>query len=155
MQLKKYRPVLKISLVVLILLTIGFIFVQSMLPPEKSSEESDAVGEIIGEIIPPETKPGEFIQINIRKLAHFFEFALLGVELSLYAVLFLREKGFILKTYAASLFVALVDETIQIFSGRGPAIFDVWLDFFGFLTAASFVYAVAFFVTLFRKGKVK
>ena len=151
----KYRSAVRIVLIVLIVLTIGFIFGQSMLPPEESSAESDAVGEFVGEIIPPETKPGEFVQVNIRKIAHFFEFALFGLELSLYAVIFLREKSFILKTYAFSLFVALVDETIQIFSGRGPSVFDVWLDFFGFSTFASLVYITAFAIIFFRKSKVK
>lgn len=146
---------LKVVLIATIALTVCFIFVQSMLSPETSSEESDAVGEFVGGIIPPETKPGEFIQINIRKIAHFSEFALLGLEISLYALFFHRKKSFILMSYAFALFIALIDETIQLFSGRGPSIFDVWLDFFGFATLAMIVYAVAFAVRFFRGERVE
>ena len=44
------------------LLTVAFIFVNSMLPPEISSEQSDIIGDILAEIIPPETNAGSFIQ---------------------------------------------------------------------------------------------
>ena len=147
--------ILKTTLIVLIIATLGFIFFQSMLPPDKSSEQSNAVGEIVGEVIPPDTKPGEFVQINLRKIAHFLEFALLGTELSLYAALSKRSKGFMLKTYIFSVFVALFDETIQIFSGRGPAISDVWIDVLGFAAAASLVYITVFSVIFLRKKMVK
>ncbi|MBE6644343.1 MAG: VanZ family protein [Ruminococcaceae bacterium] len=148
----KNTMVIKAAFLILILATLGFIFSQSMLPPEKSEQQSNSVGEIVAEVIPPDTKPGEFVQINLRKLAHFFEFAVLGIELSVYAFVFKRRKGFMLSTYIFAVFVALFDETIQIFSGRGSSIFDVWIDFFGFAAAASLVYLIGFSV-IFIRGK--
>ena len=151
MQIKNTAAIAKAVLIILIIATLGFIFTQSMLSPEKSKDQSNSVGEIVGDVIPPDTKPGEFIQTNIRKLAHFFEFALLGAELSVLALVFERRKKFMLATYIFAVFVALFDETIQIFSGRGPSIYDVWIDFFGFAMAASLIYLIGFSVLLVRK----
>lgn len=144
----------KYILLIMIVATLAFIFIQSLLPPEKSSEESSTVGEIIGEIIPPETPTGEYIQTNLRKLAHFTEFALLGAEMSLYILLFVKHIKYSLLSLPSALLVALFDETVQIFSGRGPAIKDVWIDFSGFVFSAVIfhtVAAVVFAATVIRK----
>ena len=42
--------------------------------------------------------------------------------------------------------VALLDETVQIFSDRGPAISDVWIDVLGYFVANILVYLIAFLV---------
>ena len=139
----KWKKTASILLLLFIIATLLFIFIQSMLPPEKSSQESGAVGEIIEEIIPPDTKPGAFIQINLRKIAHFVEFALLGAEISLYIILFTRKNIFVLLSFPTALMIAFFDETIQIFSGRGPAVLDVWIDFAGFTSASVIFYTVA------------
>lgn len=137
------RNVIHVIILLLLSFNLAFIFIQSALPPDKSEETSDKVGEIVGEVIPPETKPGEFIQINLRKIAHFVEFFTLGVLSSLY-VKFL---GGGVKKIALSLAfaptVALVDETLQLFSERGSSVKDVWIDTFGFFTAAAIFYTVA------------
>ncbi len=145
----------KILLLSLILATLLFIFIQSMLPPETSSTESDAVGDIIEEIIPSDTPTGSYIQTNLRKIAHFVEFALLGLEVSLYLVFFVKRKLFVLLSYPAALLTALFDESIQMFSGRGPGIFDVWIDFFGFFMFASIVYAIFFTLSYIFKQRFK
>lgn len=150
-----YKNTVRFLLIVLILLTVAFIFIQSLKSPEKSSQASDKVGEIVEEFIPPDTKPGEFVKLNIRKIAHFVEFALLGIEVSLYVALFARKKIFMLASYPLGLFIALFDETIQIFSGRGSSVRDVWLDFLGFSTLAALVYAITFLVAFLRKDLVK
>ncbi len=142
MQIKE--KIFKFSLLALIAATLLFIFIQSILPPETSGAESDAIGEIIGEIIPPDTKPGAFIQINIRKIAHFTEFFCLGAEVALYVVFFLKRPLFVILSYPAVLLSAFFDESIQMLSGRGPSIFDVWIDFFGFFVSASLTYAIFF-----------
>ena len=141
-----YKDAIRILLIVLIILTVAFIFIQSAKSPERSAEDSDRVGEMVEEIIPPDTPPGEFIQINLRKIAHFVEFSVLGLEVALYVWLFARKRSFILASYPIALFVALIDETVQIFSGRGSSLSDVWLDFSGFLTTATLFYGVALLV---------
>ena len=141
-----YKDAIRILLIVLIILTVAFIFIQSAKSPERSAEDSDRVGEMVEEIIPPDTPPGEFIQINLRKIAHFVEFSVLGLEVALYVWLFARKRSFILASYPIALFIALLDETVQIFSGRGSSLSDVWLDFSGFLTMATLFYGVALLV---------
>ena len=82
-------------LIALILLTILFIFIQSMLSKEASQSESDSVGDVIVDtaetIIGNETEAQQnavervrvFVEKNLRKLAHFAEYALLGTEVFL------------------------------------------------------------------------
>ena len=135
---------INVALLLLIALTLIFIYAQSMKPEEVSKADSDKVSEIVGEIIPPTTKPGAYLQNNIRKVAHFTEFFLLGTEIGIYVVLFMRKYKTVLLSYPLGLVLAFFDESIQILSDRGPMISDVWVDLFGFSTAITFVYAVLF-----------
>ena len=129
----------QIVLVLLILSTVAYAFYQSSLPPQDSAEKSDSAAEILEQIIPPETKPGEYVQKNIRKVAHFTEFFILGLWTSLYVVLFWKRHEAFTALLPFGMIVALLDETIQIFSGRGPLVTDVWIDVFGYSCAASAV----------------
>ena len=148
------KNIVKLTLFLLIILTLAFIFIQSMLPPEKSAEQSGAVGEIIEEIIPPETPVGGYVQTNLRKIAHFVEFAVLGIWVTLLVVLFYRRKPFIFSSFVFAILMGLFDETIQIKSGRGASVSDVWLDFFGFASSAVIIYTVSA-LTIFIKAKRK
>ena len=137
------KNVFRIILIILIASTVAFIFYQSILPPQKSGEVSDKVGDTIGEVIPPETTIGGFIQKNVRKLAHFVEFFILGIFTSVYVVCFLPKFKYALHTLPMAFIIAAIDETIQIFSGRGPAVLDVWLDFSGFFTSSLILYLLS------------
>lgn len=151
-----FRRVAEILLILLILATVVFIFVQSMLPPEKSAEQSGAVGEIIEEIIPPETEAGDYVQKNLRKIAHFVEFFILGAEVSLYVIFFMPKTKFALMTFPSALILAFFDESIQILSKRGPAILDVWIDFSGFVSASLITYAIFSIIAfIYKKCKQK
>lgn len=86
---------------------------------------------------------------GIRKLAHFFEYAVEGI-LTVFA--FRAFKLSCLKDLGAGLLLgvmtALIDETIQLFSaGRDGAVGDVWIDFggfvLGFLISALWVYCIS------------
>lgn len=136
------KKVLQIILITLIVLNLAFIFGQSILPPEKSGEVSDKVGDVIEGVIPPETPVGGFVQKNVRKLAHFFEFFALGMLVSAYVSLFIPKIKWALHTAPLAFIIASFDETVQIFSGRGPSVRDVWIDFFGFLTSSLIFYTV-------------
>lgn len=146
------KRILKITLLVLIVLNLAFIFIQSLIPPEESSKESGAVGDVIEEIIPPETKPGEFIQLNLRKIAHFIEFATLGALVAAYLFVFMRRRIAIIMSFPAALIVGLLDESVQLFSGRGASVKDVWIDFSGFACASLFFYTVCLVISLIRKN---
>ncbi len=124
----------RIFLLLLMLGTLVFIFVNSSLPPEVSSEQSTAVGGFITSFIPKESSLYDFVTEYMRKIAHFTEYGMLGIELSVYVLLYgkrrIREG---LLTLAVPFFVGFADETVQIFSGRGPSVSDVWIDIGGFI----------------------
>ena len=135
--------IISVSLIIIICLTLLFIFFQSILPPAASKEESDSVAGILSLIFPRDS----FIIKNIREIAHFLEYGLLGVEISLY-VCFFACKPFAASaaSFASALLVATIDEIIQIFSGRVADILDVCTDFSGFVTLSIITYAVCFFI---------
>ena len=82
----------------------------------------------------------------LRKLAHFTEYAFLGMLL---AIKFRRETDRLLIPFALALSVAVIDETIQIFAHRGSSVFDVLLDACG----AAVGIAVCYFILSKIKSK--
>ena len=124
-----------IVLVLLLVLTLAFIWGNSLLPRTESQEisrgllaELCAALETVGLHIDPQNDHW------LRKLAHFGEFGLLGAELC--TLLFLnrraRPQGFVNCAFAG-LAVAVTDEALQLISNRGSQVQDVLLDFAGFL----------------------
>lgn len=125
-----------IVLVLLLALTLAFIWGNSLLPWTESQEisrgllaELCAALETVGLHLDPQNDHW------LRKMAHFGEFAVLGAELC--ALLFLnrrvRLQGFVNCAFAG-LAVAVTDEALQLLSNRGSQVQDVLLDFAGFLT---------------------
>ena len=137
------RNIARLILILLIVINIAFIFYQSSLSREESGEVSNNVSDVLEEIIPPDTKPGEFVHKNVRKIAHFVEFFSLGVLSSAYVFFFMRSYKNAALTIPSSIMIALFDETIQILSKRGPSVKDVWLDASGFFAASLIFYTVA------------
>lgn len=147
---EKYRKI-RILLRVLIVVSIIFAWGHSLLPAEESSEESGFVLELLKPILSVFLPEDLITGLFIRKLAHFCEYAIMGLEMAAYTALIIRkrivftkesekaDRKEILKLSINTLFcglaVAFIDETIQIFSpGRGPEIADVWLDMSGFVS---------------------
>ena len=125
-----------------ILLTVLFILIHSLLPREISAEESDGVADFLAVFFPPDTAFGAFIARHVRKIAHFLEYGFLGAETSALAFFFRPRHGRVFGESALFAFgVAFVDETVQIFSRRGPMISDVWLDVSGFATFFLLIFA--------------
>ena len=122
----------KKALLIIIIVTLAFIWGHSMMPPETSSLESKWVMKLVTPFLELFVGKGNVTEHLVRKLAHFCEFTLLGAELMLYFGM--PERRMLLRTLNLGLVAALLDETVQIFSGRGAAIPDVWLDFSGVLT---------------------
>ncbi len=124
-------------LIVTMSLTVVSFFVQSALPPKASARESEAVAGFLSGIFSAETAFGSFVIENIRKIGHFCEYGLLGIQSALFAIFYVNRKNiaiYLIFSSVISLIIALCDETTQIFSGRGSAITDVWIDFFGYIT---------------------
>ena len=120
-------------LTVLIILTLALIWGHSLLGREASSEESGFVMELLEPVLEMVVGEGNVTEFLVRKLAHFTEFFVLGLELMTF---FAYRKPLFPQAFLLALthgfFAAFLDETIQIFSGRGPMIQDVWLDVCGF-----------------------
>jgi VanZ family protein len=117
----------KILTVLLILLLI-YIWGHSCMPTDASRNESSAVLELLRPLLGCIVGPENVTLHLVRKLAHFTEFFCLGVVL---ALRFPFRRNPQLLAGGSALLTGFLDETIQIFSGRGPAIADVWLDFAG------------------------
>lgn len=116
---------------VLVCCVLIFIWGNSMLPGEISAALSDWVQEILQSVLPGSGHaPGQGSGL-LRKIAHFTEFAALGLLLCwLFGMLRKKEYWPILLGVAA----ACIDETIQILvPGRGPGLRDVLIDSCGVL----------------------
>lgn len=114
----------------LILLTLCFIWGNSMMPGSVSGAISDWVGDLLSAIFggPIRTDTGHGV---LRKLAHGTEYLALGAELCLLLRGILQKPLSLLALGGVS--AALIDETIQLFvEGRCGAIRDVWIDLGGF-----------------------
>jgi VanZ family protein len=121
---------------IIILATLAFIWIHSCMDREDSSMESGFVYDLLCPFFELFMGKGNVTEHFIRKLAHFTEFFGLGLELMLFMRLeFLKIKPVLpVNAWVFGTFCALIDETIQLFSGRGPAVQDVWLDSAGCLT---------------------
>lgn len=121
-------------LILLIALTLCFIFGNSLRSREESAEDSGRIVELLKPIFDPDgdLTYDEFHKI-VRKTAHFVEFAALGLEcalLSFFVSKKLRLCG-VLYSAGGCLLAADIDEYIQSFVGRGSMVSDVMLDFCG------------------------
>ncbi len=137
---RRYIQVILLS--ILIVVTLGFIWGNSMLPAEDSSEISGSLMELIEEIleriITGYTPAPDTSDTPIRKLAHFMEFMILGIELTI-LVCQLLKRSLVIPPFCG-LLAAVCDETLQLFSdGRSSQISDVWIDFGGVLVGFLFV----------------
>lgn len=110
---------------VLLVLNLCFIWGNSLLPAEASQAFSDGVHDFLGSfraIAAAALASGALL----RKLAHFTEFAALGLLLSWLFALTEKKHRPVLPL---GLLVACVDEIIQFFvPGRAPGLLDVAID---------------------------
>lgn len=131
--MKKTRKRLALCTTLLIAI-LAFIWGNSALPGQTSGALSGWVGQLLGKILPfLATETGLHI---LRKLAHFSEFAALGLVLCWLFCMVMERKAwqFLLPLFCGAA-AACVDETIQIFSpGRYCSIVDVAIDTSGVLT---------------------
>ncbi len=144
-----------IVLITLIVLTILFIFSNSLRPSAQSAEQSSSVVTKIMDILKLDGKVDKKdFHFFIRKMAHFTEFFILGVQL--FILKFELDKKYINKQAVLciimALIVALSDEFIQSFSDRVNSIWDVLLDTFG---ATCGILITALLIYLLKKHSLK
>lgn len=132
----RIRKRLNWLLTALIILTLAFIWLNSLVPRAESQELSRGLLAQICEVL---NDIGIFIDPEndhwLRKLAHFCEFALLGCELCLLMYLngHVRVQGGVNCAFLG-LSAAVTDESLQLISGRGSQVQDILLDFSGYIT---------------------
>ncbi len=131
----------KLLIVLYITFTLSMIFVwgQSCISREESRVSSDVVVEMIKPI--DELEPGyrsengwTYTELStyVRKFAHVIEYAAVGFQLMCIFLLKGRRKlVWYINCAFIIMLIALVDETIQIFSNRGSEIGDIWIDLAG------------------------
>ncbi len=141
-------------LVPTIILTLVWIFYASSMSKEDSAALSGKFSEIFGDIINRIASIFTDEPISIRKLAHFAEYALLGVQTSLLAH-FVSRKSFqtACNVFLAGISTAVLDESIQILASRGPAVKDIIIDLFGYSTGGLCVFAVLLIIAVIKALK--
>lgn len=127
----KRRRHLAVSLS-LIVLTAGFIWINSALSGADSSALSGRFREIFEAVLGFLRVPAaqsEFLLNYVRKVAHVVEYAVIGAEIGfLWVGLGKRFQG-LWNAFSMVLTISVLDETIQLFAtARGPQITDVLLD---------------------------
>ena len=142
--------IITVILLALIILTVAFIWSNSLKDSEASNCDSNAVIAFfrpVMELLGVMTKKDQIY--FIRKGAHLSEFFLLG---SLFAALFshIRKRWIGLAAFAG-LSVAVLDEYIQAFSDRTSIVSDVLIDFSGY--AAGFAAVTLIFLIVIKRRR--
>ena len=138
----------RLSLLI-VLAVMALIFFFSAQEGEDSAELSNGVTLwALNLLVPgfggfPDARKLEYLQsagYYVRKLAHFSEYALLGLTLSNYLHYVMEGRRFYriaLTAWIIATLYAMTDELHQMFvGGRGPAVFDVCIDSAGAVTGA-------------------
>jgi VanZ family protein len=147
----KNQPKRKYILIVLIILTLCFIWGNSIMPAEISGAISERIKDIINFLLDGigrgEALSGDGV---LRKIAHASEFGLLGIELILLHRNAMKEKLTTIALYGLT--VAVIDETLQLFSdGRAGLVKDVWIDFGGFTLGVLLILLIAFSLGILKR----
>jgi len=148
-----------ITYIIFIILTLSFIFGNSLLPGSKSSAESNVFSNIFIKIFYPDfssldgTKQEvitNFSTLIVRKSAHITEYLTLGIFVFLLLKEFISSNLIYILMPCFIYMVAIVDESIQIFTpNRGPSIKDTFIDLSGAL-----LFSIITFLIKNRRRKV-
>lgn len=145
--MKKYLSIITWAVISLVL--VCFIFSNSFACKEVSIELSRGITDLLYDCVKSILKLSfdEFHGL-VRKVAHFVEFALFGasVWMTMDSARNLGRRFNVETVLFLSLTVAVIDEFIQSFTGRGSMVADVILDFagalFGIVITATIIYFV-------------
>lgn len=136
-----------ISLVACIL-----IFHNSMYPIAQSDLQSGTVMRALNYLSVEMNLNFSFTQFAVRKLAHFTEYFLLGIILTITIWTFTKNKCIFFELFLF-LAVPVADETIQIFyNGRTSSVRDVIIDFLGCLAGMALCRAIRWKARNTKKG---
>lgn len=152
----KKKTVGQVILLVLMVITVLLIWGNSLVGRDASMHQSDVVSgffQNLAQLLGLSTVISSQV---IRKTAHFLAFFLLGTEATLYCLCGRKPDRYDLGKIIGFVFItAFLDETIQVFSGRGPMITDVWLDIAGGVTAMLLVFALYSLINVCKRKRGK
>lgn len=143
--MRKHKSV--VLLAVLTALIIAFIWNNSCMSGEESGAQSGAVTRFLQSIFDPNGRiPEVSFHHCVRKTAHFVQFAVLGALIGGLFWMIRLQTGHAYRSLSVLmvLLVAVLDEYIQYFTGRGSAVADVILDFSGGLSGLGLAVLAAF-----------
>ena len=136
--------------VAIILLTVVMIFSASLQTADASRAQSGFVKgklDLICSVLFNANYDDIFPEV--RKVAHFAEFALLGAECAVFCILNERKT---VRSAFVGVTVAVCDETLQLTSdGRAGSIKDVLLDLSGFASGVLLVTLCSLLIGLYKK----
>jgi len=145
-----------IAIALLIVLTLCFIFGNSLQSRDDSAEQSGRIVKLLKPILDPNDRLtyDEFHKI-VRKTAHFVEYAALGFECALLAFFVNSKLRLCGALYSAGgcLLAADIDEYIQLLVDRGSAVADVLLDFCGAVCGIAAGFAAVYIVLRIKNKK--
>lgn len=145
-----------IVLSILTVLTLAFIFGNSMANKSQSSEISSGVYDVFKPFFDRIFGENVITHAVIRKLAHMGEFFILGIEVcSLFILIFINTIKSFLLSLPIGLIVGIIDETIQIFSNRGASIIDVLIDYSGYMILWIIYFVICIIVNANKKVVAK
>ena len=148
----------KYIFIIIIGLTIAFIWSNSVKVGDDSMNESNGIKELIISFFSNfgiDIRNSFFIEF-IRKIGHFSEYFILGAELMAFKIIYLKNNiNAFINIFFIGVITAFLDETIQLIPAleRSAEVTDVWIDVFGVITAFVFVQAVYLLVKLIKKDK--
>ena len=148
------KQVITIVLILIMIATDAFIWSNSFAAGIVSNAQSDSIMNIIKPVVDPQNKvPVNIFSFLIRKTAHFTEFFLLGIEIMLVRIT--AKKPMIFTMLFIMLSAAVIDESIQIFSGRTDSVKDILLDFAGAVCGMAAVFIIYFIVSYIKKKRTR
>ena len=132
---KKTKPRL-IVCITLLVAWLAVIWGNSMTTGQVSGEFSGWASKLLGKILPFLSPDSENGHLLVRKLAHFSEFAILGILLRwLFSMLMEKKALRFLLPLGCGMACAVIDEFIQSFTpGRVCSFWDMCIDWSGVLT---------------------
>ncbi len=152
--MSKKRRVFTVVIAALILLTLGFIWGNSLLSENASSTESEAAHAFLKDFLDAVFGKDVITSGVLRKLAHGAEFFVLGAEVcALYALIAAPKTTGYLQLLQYGVYVAVIDESLQLLSSRGAEVKDVLIDFGGYVCATVIFIAVTSIVKLIKNKK--
>ena len=130
--------------IVLTILLMGLIFFHSALPADLSQTESDFLSDFLVRLFHWEPDTASFV---VRKAAHFLEYAILGILLTLIVNEVRGQNAIrwvvVVLPWAIGTFYALTDEFHQLFvEGRSCELRDIAIDSAGVLLGVMIVLIV-------------